>query len=123
MDTHIGYKFIQGCILVSYLKFVEYSGPIIWPKILEVIDYYQIKDFSIVHFILPPIIHIISLVIVNLFFLVLYKLDHPLIEQYKINSEPWPWQKDKNEWNKLLKKTIIQVSFNGIVMIPIFILL
>lgn len=59
------------------------------------------------------------LTIGNLFYAVLYGMEIPFIEQYKIlKDEKWPWKQDKEEWHKLLKKSIMVVGFNELVIFP-----
>eukprot|EP00347_Sterkiella_histriomuscorum_P001572 403371515 len=57
--------------------------------------------------------------IVNGFFLIIYKLNHPLIEKYKVTTELWPWQENYREWRKLLRKSIKQILFNNLALIPV----
>lgn len=62
--------------------------------------------------------NIIVLTSANLPYIVIYHLDHPFFEQFKTNSDPWPWKKNRQEWMKLLKKSILLVGFNNLVLIP-----
>ena len=45
------------------------------------------------------------------------------MESYKINSEPWPWQKDKKEFHETLKKVFKQTFINQFIVTPIAILI
>lgn len=49
----------------------------------------------------------------------IYHLEVPFFERYKINSEPWPWKKDKKLWKEFLCKSILLVSFNMLVTFPL----
>lgn len=59
---------------------------------------------------------------VNIFMWIIYHIELPFFERYKINSEPWPWYQNPAEWRELLKKSILLVSFNGLVSLPILLI-
>lgn len=48
----------------------------------------------------------------------IYHIELPFFERYKINHEPWPWNQNRAEWNKLLWKSIKLVYFNILVVLP-----
>ncbi|TNV77287.1 hypothetical protein FGO68_gene5448 [Halteria grandinella] len=48
-----------------------------------------------------------------------YHIEHPFFEKYKISKKPWPWQENKEEWRKTLKKSLKLVSFNSFVALPV----
>ena len=48
----------------------------------------------------------------NLMFGVLYYLNLPFFERYKVLEEPWPWQEDPEAFWKLVKKTAKLYFFN-----------
>jgi len=52
----------------------------------------------------------------------IYYIELPFFERYKINREPWPWNKDKEEWRKLIKKTLLLVGANIFIVLPIALL-
>jgi sterol desaturase/sphingolipid hydroxylase (fatty acid hydroxylase superfamily) len=54
---------------------------------------------------------------------VIYHIEHPFFERYKINHDPWPWKENREEWNKLLKKSLRLVGFNTLVVFPSVVLL
>jgi len=55
----------------------------------------------------------------NLVMWAIYYFEVPFFERYKINrEEPWPWYKDREAWDKLLKKSVALVSFNILVALP-----
>ena len=50
----------------------------------------------------------------NIVWLMVYKLNHPLIEQYKIQKEEeWPWIRDLEGWRKLVRKSFLICLFNN----------
>ncbi len=55
----------------------------------------------------------------NLVMWLIYHIELPFFERYKISSDPWPWAENKEEWNILLKKSIALVGFNNLVSTPI----
>ena len=52
----------------------------------------------------------------------IYHVELPFFERYKINPEPWPWHENKEEWNRLVKKSILLVGFNNLVVLPLTLL-
>jgi len=48
----------------------------------------------------------------NLYFFFIYKLDLPFFEKYKSVDEPWPWQTDDYEWNKLFWRSVYFTAIN-----------
>lgn len=59
------------------------------------------------------------LILIELSYYVIYKLEHPFFEQYKISDDPWPWQKDKEAWRKLFWESVIRVGINNLVFTPV----
>lgn len=48
----------------------------------------------------------------------IYHVELPFFERYKISNEPWPWNENRQEWNKLLWKSIKMVSMNNFITFP-----
>jgi len=67
----------------------------------------------------PLIIHQAIYTLWNLIYFVIYKIESPFFEQFKTNSEPWPWNSDKKEWMKLLKSTVCILFINQFIIMPI----
>lgn len=60
----------------------------------------------------------------NLFFMVIYKWKNPYLESFKIlKHEKWPWEQNYEEWRILLSKTIKQIAFNNLFMVPLFLII
>lgn len=55
----------------------------------------------------------------NVHMYVVYKMNHPFFEQFKVNSEPWPWNENYKEWMIFLRKSIILVSINSLIVLPL----
>lgn len=62
--------------------------------------------------------HIILGLIVYISMYLIYHIELPFFERYKISNEPWPWYENREEWNALLKKSIKLVTFNALVSYP-----
>ena len=52
----------------------------------------------------------------NFCFFFCYKLNHPFFEKYKSVDEPWPWQTDREQWNKLFWRSVKLTALNAIVI-------
>jgi len=52
-----------------------------------------------------------------------YHLKHPWIEQYKISSEPWPWEKDREAWIKLMKRSLLLIFLNNVISVTVIVYL
>lgn len=68
------------------------------------------------------IVHEISFLACNLLLYIVYSLDHPFFEQFKIQSKPWPWRgtlREKEKWNLLLTQTIPVLLLNHLVILPL----
>jgi hypothetical protein len=37
---------------------------------------------------------------------VIYHLEWPFFERYKISKEPWPWNENKEEWKKKVVESL-----------------
>ena len=67
-------------------------------------------------------VHEFFYILVNSYFMIIYSLKLPFFEKYKVSSDPWPWEQDKEEWNQLVKRTIKLVLFNHFILIPLVLL-
>ena len=56
--------------------------------------------------------------VIQTFYVACYYLELPFIERYKAHEEPWPWNEDKDAWNKLWWRSIKLVAFNVLVVNP-----
>lgn len=48
----------------------------------------------------------------NLLYWFIYRIEHQFFEQYKISSEPWPWQSDPQGFRNLVKRILLAHAFN-----------
>lgn len=50
---------------------------------------------------------------------IIYHIEHPFFERYKINHDPWPWYENRTEWDDLLWKSIKLVAVNACIIVPL----
>ena len=53
-----------------------------------------------------------------LIFFLIYWLEHPFFERYKISEDPWPWKGEKREWNLFLRNSLTLIVVNNIITYP-----
>ena len=63
--------------------------------------------------------HYLSLATASVVYPLLYWLELPFFEQYKVSNEPWPWKADHKKWRDLLFQSIALVGINNVLMIPL----
>jgi sterol desaturase/sphingolipid hydroxylase (fatty acid hydroxylase superfamily) len=63
--------------------------------------------------------HWLWLFLLNFMMYLAYHFEIPWIEQYKINSDPWPWQVNREEWVKLMKRSILLIILNQVIGVSI----
>ena len=104
-------KFYAILILLFYfLVLPDLIKKYIWPR--------EIKNEKLFLFLFSIIVHEGIYIICNLFYFVIYKIEHPFFEKYKINKEPWPWNQNKDHWYKLLGRSLKIILFNQFVIAP-----
>lgn len=55
------------------------------------------------------------ILLINLVFWAIYRLEIPFIEQFKVEkNQPWPWNADPVGWRVQVKKAIKQLIFNAV---------
>lgn len=52
----------------------------------------------------------------NMYFFFFYKVKLPFFEKYKSVPDPWPWETNKQEWDKLFWRSVKLSLFNAVVM-------
>jgi hypothetical protein len=55
---------------------------------------------------------------INLIFIFLYWLKHPLVDKFKVLEDPWPWESDPKLWKETLKKTLWNLFLNNLIILP-----
>ena len=66
---------------------------------------------------------IITLLLLNIFYTILYKNKFKYFETLKITNLPFPWEEDKKKFKKELPKIISLYLFNFAILIPIFLII
>ena len=93
-------------------------GRVYWPKILTLHENRNLLVYDTI------IYNVCLLIILNIAWGLIYYLEIPFFEQYKIGKGPWPW-KDKDpkkvkKWWHFIYCTIARVAFNAVILVPIF---
>jgi hypothetical protein len=88
----IGAFFIACVFVIGVPQFWN----VYWPKILEFRDHIGLENWVFM-VLLTTVWHAAWVLIANVAFAVIYYLEIPFIEKYKINPNPWPWKKSEQE--------------------------
>lgn len=67
-------------------------------------------------------LHLSVFVVLNSVMGVIYWLDHPFFEQFKVDAKPWPWKSTapvREEYFSLVKKTIPLLLLNQSIISPV----
>ena len=91
----------------------------IFPKILMQLYPTEIKNEGQFQYFTFLILHSGGFIGFNLMMYVIYHLELPFFERYKVNDRPWPWNNKNEDWNGMLYKTIKQLLFNHLLILPI----
>jgi sterol desaturase/sphingolipid hydroxylase (fatty acid hydroxylase superfamily) len=83
----------------------------IWPL--------KIENEGVFFFLSSYILHEGIFLLNNFVMWVIYKLEWPFFENYKIHDKPWPWKEDVEKWNKLIKETVLILFVNHVLVLPI----
>ena len=99
-----------------YVYFVPQIAAAVWPSILDYLDsngieYWKFFFFGLIAW------HLFLTISINLVMWAIYHIEHPFFEQYKINSNPWPWQENREQWIRNLCQTLKFQGFNSTVSV------
>jgi methylsterol monooxygenase len=64
-------------------------------------------------------VHQVTWAIVNLYYYVIYHIEHPFFEQYKVHDQEWPWKENRKEWNRVLWQATKLLLINHLLVVPI----
>lgn len=92
-----------------------------WPKFVNLMETNKWEKWHVAVF-GSQLWHLSIFLTYNAIMYVIYHIEIPFFEKYKISPEPWPWYQDKKEWNKLLTRSFIMGCINLLIMFPAFIL-
>ena len=90
-----------------------------WPILMEWCKQRDISKWYIAFFSLY-INSVLCFIFYNLGFFIVYALQLPSIEKYKIlKDEKWPWVEQAKGWKATILASILRVSFNFMVLSPV----
>jgi len=55
----------------------------------------------------------------NFIMYIIYHLEWPFFEKYKVTKNPWPWNDKNEDWPGTLKKTLITLFINHFICTPV----
>ena len=98
---------------------MPYFGKMAWPHFLDFWERHELSYTTVflgVNIALHNIIHLGA----NAVYYIFYHYEFAVIERYKNNDNPWPWNEDPEAWRVLCRKSIVLLLFNSNV-IPFFV--
>jgi sterol desaturase/sphingolipid hydroxylase (fatty acid hydroxylase superfamily) len=109
-----GYGLIAATLIAaSYFYWAPILCKTLWPVLLS----YGLNEW-VLSVGLTLLWHYTWLITANLVLYIIYHIEHPFFERYKATKRPWPWHENKEEWRKILHKSIKFVAFNNFVALP-----
>lgn len=90
-----------------------------WPSFVEFKNDNNMSDAGVI-LLFGIGFQTVMLVIGNCAYFFCYKTNLTFFEKYKCVEDPWPWETDPVEWNRLFWRSIMFSSFNLFVVLPIF---
>jgi len=71
--------------------------------------------------------HCGSFLLLNAIMYVIYSLNHPFFEQFKVQKKVWPWldenKETREQWRSLVNRALLVVTFNEFIIVPVMIYL
>mmetsp|Transcript_18838 Transcript_18838/g.18815 ORF Transcript_18838/g.18815 Transcript_18838/m.18815 type:complete len:318 (+) Transcript_18838:31-984(+) len=108
-----GYGLITAIIIVMFGYFILPSFMLPIYKLLPYENKFLMYGVGCV------IIHELTYILANLVMYLIYHAELPFFERYKISNDPWPWKKNPELWKVQLKKTIKNLLFNNLIVVPL----
>lgn len=109
-----GYGIIFALLFtLAYFYLAPEITRAVYPKI------YYGKDEVTFYILFVAAFHQLCFTLINLCFMVIYKLNWNFLERYKVNDRPWPWMEDSQKWYKMLTDTIKLLFVNQLVVLPL----
>lgn len=97
---------------ISYLYFFQLPNLVkeyILPK--------EIKNPEIIFCVFTWVGHAVVFLICNLSMNFVYSIKSEFFDNYRIHTHKWPWESNKEEWNKLRNRTFVLIFVNQIVVL------
>ena len=107
-------KLIAILITIMYFVLTPNILYIIWPR--------KIQNEGVFNCLVVFFAHEIFYFLFNGFFYLVYINKWDFFEKYKVHTLKWLWVSDNQEWKKLVKDTIMLVSFNHFLVVPIILI-
>jgi len=92
---------------------------LILPEIIKYFFPRHIENEGQFEYFFFQVLHTGGFIFFNLIMYVIYHMEHPFFERYKINDRPWPWNNKNEDWNGMLKTSIKQLLFNHFIILPV----
>jgi len=110
-----GYGLISAILICfSWFFIIPQTAKYWWPKEIEKEGkFYSIACYAT---------HEFWFIVCNFTMWIIYKLENPFFERYKIHDKEWPWKRNLNEWRKTIKETILLIFVNQVIFLPLVLL-
>jgi len=98
---------------------ITFAWFFILPNIIS--EYYpdKIEHEGKVAYFMGLLIHQGTYIFTNLLFYFAYILEIEFFERYKVNERPWPWNEDKEKWNKQRRRLFLNLIINQVMILPV----
>jgi len=110
-----GYLIIAWITGLAYFFGFPKLIELIWPETESIQS--PGKFFAMLSLLFP-----IITVLINIEYMIYYKLNIPFLEQHKTTPDSWPWEVDNEKWGVQIKKAVLRVFLNNFVLFPMFII-
>jgi hypothetical protein len=94
-----GFGLVIGMIIfLSYFLLTPILLRTLWPHVYNYINEQKWEKWQ---FVLYGFIfwHSFWFFTANIIMWIIYHIEHPFFERYKISSNPWPWYENRVEWD------------------------
>lgn len=113
-------RYVRKGYGLIFASVMTYSYFFILPDIIHhYYRYFPVDNIVIMYSLISMMLHTVMLLGSNIVMYAIYRAAHPFFEKYRILNEPWPWEKNRAEFMKQLKKTIAAILFNNLVILPL----
>jgi len=105
-----------SAILICLIWFfiIPQTAKYVWPN--------QIKNEGKFYAVMIFAWHQFWFIFCNMVMWIIYKLESPFFERYKVHDKEWPWKRNAEEWRKTLKETIMYLFVNQVLIMPLLVL-
>ena len=95
------FKIFGLLFTIAFFLFIPALGHIIWPYYMIVANFLSLTKHQLVITIIMSTHMFTSAILYALYYLI-YHIEHPFFENYKINKNLWPWKEDISKWKLLV---------------------